>query len=936
MNRLVAVVVALILWCGATWAGGDVSSWDMTNPGGGGLYSTADYDATHNGTPGWSLIGTDVGGLFWRAGDSGKWTPVGYLDGIYATHIRSVRFVGARNAVVGTDNGVYYSIDHGATWSPSSVDLNGNSYSPAMVTSGAGNPTTAVAACRGVANGLNEDSLRCYISFHANNTNYFAVSTDGGANFTEYSATLGGANDRVIKMIVEPQTHGTSQWIHALLGWTDDNAKPASGSPGVRAIYKSQNCATWTNVTDPDKTGIIGTNSSPPTTIKGADPIDIAVRSDGSARYIVSFENTEGSSNLGPVYTYDRGDNIWKRQQGDLDNSNGTTGAVWSDGTYYYVVAKADPDQVKDQQTDCPSTDYSCSATNHSGLWRTALGGGSPPADDSLGWTRIDNGTTWDKSWSNCVHARGQTNENMANTISNGNRHFWTSAQHVWRWDGYGYVAESALGVGVTGNEANSNRLDNAECIALGITNKDSVLAGFYDVGLWQKNTNGWISLNGGGGTGGMCADTAWTGDDFLGGNINGIATDGSDIYVTEAVSSKNEGTYPWRLWKRNPTTGVWTKYPAPNDGPTGDALRQESNVSAQVGTYLTGLCISGGTIYVTNNGRLEHASTSSPSSWTWDDTSAVGSSHLGKQIQVVAKHSSTLLVGGPGGIWRSTDGTNWSRKLDLSSLGGCNNSFSIANAHKLNWPGVHDIQIGADGTWWATVFVDPGCDNSPSKGLCHSTDDGVTWSYTSPQVDEYYAQRVVADSAGLRVTTTFSPDASGPTNRKDWLDYSKGIVTVRYNGSSWLRSDDIGWTDDVNVRLRQAVPVLTRQAACIDGVDLIYAGVSGNGVVQGQMHSSNPSSCGGGGCDDPNGCETERPPASARRPLEEAQAAPIEHRRAFTVNEARSLVLAGRLELYDVSGRRARDVTRPGLFFSIERNKAGVVTARHLVLVQR
>lgn len=81
-----------------------------------------------------------------------------------------------------------------------------------------------------------------------------------------------------------------------------------------------------------------------------------------------------------------------------------------------------------------------------------------------------------------------------------------------------------------------------------------------------------------------------------------------------------------------------------------------------------------------------------------------------------------------------------------------------------------------------------------------------------------------------------------------------------------------------------------------------------------------------GGGCE--GGCETERPHALGR-PAEE----PKRPRTMFSVAEARALVRDGKLELYDVSGRRAKAL-KPGVFFQIERTKAGVVTARRTVLV--
>ena len=268
------------------------------------------------------------------------------------------------------------------------------------------------------------------------------------------------------------------------------------------------------------------------------------------------------------------------------------------------------------------------------------------------------------------MHARGQTNENMANTVG-GRRHFWVSAQHVWKLDAYdAYRAESDAGVGVAGNEANSNRLDNAGVHRAGDHEQGQRARRLLRHGavaeehqrLDQPRTAA-AALRASARTRRGPATTTSAATSAASPPTGRTST------WTEAVSSKNETTLPWRVWKRNPTTGVWTKYAAPPN-PNGDAYVQEASHPEQLGTYLTGLCISGGTIYVTNNGRLEHASTTFTVELDMGrhDGSAAGATS-GKKIQVVAKHSSTLLVGGPEGIWRSANGSTWARVLDLSGL---------------------------------------------------------------------------------------------------------------------------------------------------------------------------------------------------------------------------------------------------------------------------
>jgi len=52
-----------------------------------------------------------------------------------------------------------------------------------------------------------------------------------------------------------------------------------------------------------------------------------------------------------------------------------------------------------------------------------------------------------------------------------------------------------------------------------------------------------------------------------------------------------------------------------------------------------------------------------------------------------------------------------------------------------------------------------------------------------------------------------------------------------------------------------------------------------------------------------------------------------------FTAKDARAEIEAGRLTLYDLSGRRIIS-PRPGVYFLLNRDKVGVVTSRRTVVV--
>lgn len=107
-----------------------------------------------------------------------------------------------------------------------------------------------------------------------------------------------------------------------------------------------------------------------------------------------------------------------------------------------------------------------------------------------------------------------------------------------------------------------------------------------------------------------------------------------------------------------------------------------------------------------------------------------------------------------------------------------------------------------------------------------------------------------------------------------------------------------------------------------------VYVGAPGYGVIRGVVPTI-PSTApcetqftGGGGEGD----------MSARQSLAEGEAAKLP-RTMFSISDARALVKAGQLELYDAAGRKARKPSS-GIYFVLERNSAGVVTARRTVVV--
>jgi hypothetical protein len=888
MNRLVAVVVALALWCGSAWASG-VVTWAFDNPGGGGAFTCADSSGVYN------LVGTDVGGLFFRNGDSGDWTPIGKDDGLPLSHVYSVKYNKHGAAVAGTADGVFYSTSssHGQSWTrstcnscPDSAEAGGTT--PIDYNDLLGQKVTAV----GINYDSGDDDQAFVIAWVDNwrsasdaDTVRFAISTDDGANF-QYVGGIpdgsAGAYIRVpIKIVMDPTTANTSAtwYVWCLMGL--DNVNDAGERSvwintdlGVASPYNSS--GNWVSLKSRNDINVTSL------------PVDICPVTSLNNKWLISYQNASAPTDQGAVFVYDYTGNKFYRQGvtgGDFFDKN-VSGAAWSaatssSGKYAWIVSTTDP------------------TSSRAGLWRSPITNDYPDSThtNSSGWSRVSDAENWERGWADKGHARGKgIGPNVANAISNGMK-FWSSASYCWRLsvsDPWKYVGEST-----TGESAPwlGRTLDNSECQVIAVYG-DSTFAGYYDIGLWQKvSSNGWSDWN-------PRSNPDWTDGDNLGGNVNGIAFTSTNIYVTEAKSSKDEdNNKQWQVWQRAASgAGTWTQKSSFGNGTYLDGLNADDS-GLLWASYSNANGASADSIGVlkrsTNNGV------------DWSNSGLAN----GTVIMTSRSAGLTILAGGPDGIWRRNGTGAWSHVKTFSYA-----NPKVPNLHKRTWAGVHDIRQGTDGKWWATVYST----DDEDGGLYYSTDDGQTW--TSESRAEYrYAQNVWPDSGGARVFITYSSDMSGPIdNAAEML--SPGVLELIPAASSGhdVANLTIG---DAKFRRPVAGPIVTQQVPH-QGTDNICVVGSGYGVLSGQIPNTWVDTC-----PDPP-CGTERAGSKATRPHEEAEPAKI-GRREYTVAEARALVQAGQLELYDVSGRRSRE-PRAGLFFSIERNKAGAVTARHLVLVRR
>jgi photosystem II stability/assembly factor-like uncharacterized protein len=134
----------------------------------------------------------------------------------------------------------------------------------------------------------------------------------------------------------------------------------------------------------------------------------------------------------------------------------------------------------------------------------------------------------------------------------------------------------------------------------------------------------------------------------------------------------------------------------------------------------------------------------------------------------VSAAWGSTVLTGGPKGLWKSTDGgTSWKELApDLFHPGSNSDDLSSCK-----WYGAHDIHIAGD-----TMLV---AAYGPDRGLYKSLDGGGSWSRLLP---DDYALEVERDRYGTLLVGSSSATNAGGVG----MSGATGVRISRDSGKTW------------------------------------------------------------------------------------------------------------------------------------------------------
>jgi len=411
-----------------------IHTWQRTNPGGGGAFSTVGASAS-----GIIIAGSDLSGAY-RSTDGGQtWDVIGVNKGMTETHVSGVGFHRTDGDIlyIGTENGIFRSADGGE--SVHQVLIGG------YITD--------------IEFGTNNTNIG-YASYHPtynSNNGVIYKSADNGLSWSQSSTNL-PSGIRILKIVVNPNDANT---VYILTGQGRFACGPAD-------VFRSTDGGvSWTNLT-----------SSLP------EILDLAIDPNNPQNIFITTMNAHCNE---PFY--------WTELDGDLYKStNG--GTSWGSPLYKQSgVIWVDANNSSNIRLIDPREPYPWVAT--SGTWTSTNGGSSfTQTGDVNNWDIFFNNDIfycYSSSYNGICKTLGEDLSDPTNYFWVNYQWIFKTTDYGTIFTNI-FTDEVSSGWWQSRGFDNVNMMD----ISISKANADIIYAAYFDIGLWRSLDKGasWQSCN--------------------------------------------------------------------------------------------------------------------------------------------------------------------------------------------------------------------------------------------------------------------------------------------------------------------------------------------------------------------------------------------------------------------------------------------------------
>jgi hypothetical protein len=796
LSAMLGLVLPVLAWTGDPVIGSPADNeesnpgpvhWTMVGPGAGGQFNMLQETPDHV-----LLLGGDVSGLYRSRDKGGHWLPIGVTNSSATrgfstvfdrTNVCSFAWCPARAAprdtdvtLVGIEGKVMRSVDGGRTFPTASFDsVAGAGLAnewPAAMAACAWHPDTVYLAMHwGTGGTAYSDTVQPHIELSTNR----GLTWKHQAGYRQMPA-LASPACRIIKLLVHPTkgavlfaVTGADRFTSSSIGGADLRNRPSQCR-----LFRSQNAGlTWKDVT-PEGSASTGLLDA---VIHPLEP---------DSMFATTFRGRVTRSHGGYL------GNVWlSTNQGDT-----WTALAQHTGCLAYSIRHAVRDPVfyvADMQRN-----YVPDSAASSGMFKSVT--------PYTSWKQIDDSRDWDTGWNYTVDAAyASSGRGMANALNESWQDsiswYHSGTEYVFRGDTTGHFTNLFTDFQRPGKGAGTHYWTGravGNTVPMAISTAPGIVAvGWFDLGIGISRDAGrsWQMSND------SVRTSAWRGH---GGDCSAILVDPdlpSTVWAAQGAGKTNTSII------RSTSDGAPLSWAATTGITRGLTTSLALDASSPVGARK---------LWVTSNGDLWKSTDDGKTWWRiWDRPSAGATAGaLDSGLRVVAVRGSVVLAGGPGGLYRATDGgadsTSFTKVFGPGrSPGGgrggpyapCWGFSGAGSSYDLRYRGVHDIEWGtlpgevfctiaggASGMpnyllYRNTVDTRGGAD---SAGVWRSTDSGATWSLVRGlgYADHFH---VMLDGSWW-VSSRSCGAGGGQSN-------GEGIFRSRDRGRTWQQmTSNISW----------------------------------------------------------------------------------------------------------------------------------------------